>query len=213
MGGNVELSKTIRNERQASTHCSAISKKPCGSVNLDFLRARVRHLLAKIEADPKPNAKRQWDDYQALRRYVRDMKRSKGRSWEWPVAFALCCVVIFAVAMSAHRPTAYIYSAPQSYFRIVERIDDYDFVMQRVSDGKAQIPVVLHFCHDYKPLFEAGMTLQWLAYDDRGSCQSIAATDRGYVIVRDFQHMPILAGNCHNDFQHNRVVCDGKPQF
>ncbi len=84
--------------------------------------------------------------------------------------------------------------------------------MQWVYRGVPRVPVTEHF-KGYDPQFEPGMTLIWFAYDDHGSYISVAPEDRGYVIMRGPDHLPVLAKNCHPDFVNDRVVCNGKPQF
>lgn len=177
-----------------------------------YLRSRISHLLAQAEAEPD-NLER-WNIYQRIRELTRGLrtKGQSGRSW-----FALCvasvCVICWGLWMHSLRAASYIYSAPEDSFRIIKQINQFDFVMQRVHEGIPQLPAVMHFCHDYQPRFEVGMSLAWLGFDDRGSCQSIGPKDRGYVIERDSNYQPKLAPNCHADQALNRVSCAGQPEF
>jgi hypothetical protein len=187
-------------------------KKPVATVGFVeelYLRKRVEHQISKVS--PPPITRDHWPAYEYLRDLAWRLRRQTGRSvWELACA-ALFLIGIGIFAMSL-RETGYTYSAPENKFRVLEQINNYDFVLQRVENGLALPPSEFRFCHDYQPLFSPGMTLSWFSYADRGSCQSIKAADKGYVLERH-NHWPTLAPNCHEDLVNDRVVCVGKPQF
>lgn len=193
-------------------------KKPSGAENDPwYLEDQVSGLIHEV--DLEQDRDKRWELLKRLRDRTSALmrNRSAGNSPWIPLGFAVIVSAIFAIVFYLHRPTSYVYSAPDNYFRVVEKVDDYAFVMQRVERGVPQVSGVKHFCKDYQPQFEAGMTLAWFAYDDRGSCQSLASSGRGYVIVRDSAKCPVLPTNCRHtncaDWQHDQIVCDGKPNF
>jgi len=186
-------------------------KKQLASIGFDrrtYLKAAIRNLL--VRADHEPNEKIAFEEHLArVRDLANRLRRDVGFAPWWSVGFASAACVVLLAMLIGSRPKGYVYSAPQDYFRIIEKIDDSRFVMQLVHEGRTQIPVVLHFCQDYTPKFEAGMTLQWFSYEDDGKCQSLAPKNRGYVLVRGADHRPLLAKNCQPDFVNDRVVCEG----
>jgi hypothetical protein len=116
--------------------------------------------------------------------------------------------------LHAHWPKSYFYTYPTNYLRVIQRLNDSDFMVQRVEAGLAQETTMMRFCADAKlPWFEGGHTLGWIRYDDHGSCQSIGPEDRGFDILRDANGMPVLPPNCRFDQVNNHIVCEGgKPR-
>jgi hypothetical protein len=178
-----------------SSSLPSIPKKPVQSVGgdtADKITTRLHNLLARADAEMNP------DKRAAMLNVARELSRKLrsrqfGESVWWSIAFAAICIAIFFGIAAKHQPTGYTFSAPDQYIRVLEKLDDFSFVLQRVDKGVPQPAMVMHFCQDYQPLFETGMTLSWLSYDDRGQCISIAPTDRGYVIVRGPDHRPIIS--------------------
>ena len=123
---------------------------------------------------------------------VRATKKKVAGNSIWPLLFAALLVLACVLWFRSHRPIGYTYAAPTDTFYIVDQFGDYEFLMQRIHQGVALPPMTYHFCHDYQPLFKAGMTLTWFSFEDRGSCISIAPADRGYVIERGPDHWPIF---------------------
>lgn len=123
---------------------------------------------------------------------VRATKKKIAGNSVWPLAFAALLVLACVLWFRSHRPIGYTYAAPDDTFYVVDQFSDFDFLMQRTHLGVSQPMMTLHFCHDYMPLFKAGMTLTWFSFEDRGSCISIAPADRGYVIERGPDHWPIF---------------------
>lgn len=191
---------------------SGLKKPPQGAADPNYLKFAIKHYLTKAEQEPAEKERNR-----ILLEHVRPLNRRfrgiAGRSIWWPISFG-CAFAVFLVALlCTHWPKAYVYQAPDNYWRILHQIDDHSFVMQRVYRGTPQIPVVLHF-KGYKPNFEIGMTLSWFAYDDLGDGNiSITPEDRGYVIVRGPDYWPKLASNCWQNKATDRVECNGEPKF
>lgn len=122
------------------------------------------------------------------------------------LAFVSLLVIVVLLWFRYHQPISYTYAEP---IHVLRKIDDYRFVMQRA--GKP--PFTYHFCPDYTPRLEPGMTLLWLSFEDYGKCISIGPADRGYVIERDINGWPTLPRNCHHVGPDVPAVCDGVPQF
>jgi hypothetical protein len=184
-------------------------KKPAQSHNY-YLRARIWYVLCNIDRIIPRKARYEVQD--RLWSMWRDLRDSKGVS-RWELACAALFLVGIGIFAMSLRETGYTYSAPETKFRVLEQINSHDFILQRVENGIPQYPTELHFCHDYQPRFEPGMTLVFLSYSDRGSCVSIAPKDKWYVVEKGAHHWPTLPNNCRQDLAHNHVVCNGKPQF
>lgn len=147
---------------------------------------------------------------------ARRVRRQKGSTWEWPVAFALCCVVIFAVAISRPARHTYFYQYPNNYLRVVKNLDScqadgscgYRFVVQSVTNGVAGPETEMHFCRSLQPRFEQGHTLSWIRYTNIGGCSAID----GYDVVRA-NGVATLAPNCKADFTQAKdaghITCEG----
>lgn len=195
------------------SNCLQGVKKPAASAAPRiYIRAAIRHYLFK--ADQLANEKESFAKLEIVRELTRRLRKEAGFSPWWPLGFAALSGCVLLGMFIAHQPKSYIYAAPDEYVRVLQQINAYDFTLQVVNQGQSLQPTVLHFCHDYQPLFEAGMTLNWLSYEDRGACQSIVAKRNGYHLVRGSDHVPTLAPNCHPDVVNDRVVCDGgKAQF
>ncbi len=186
------------------------TKKPVASIGL-YLPNRIFHLLAK--SDKETNSKERLRLAERALEYVRAMRKQSGFTDWAAIAFAVCFIVVLAVAVAPHWPKTFIYDGRDYRIRILKQINTQDFVLQVVYKGVPQTPAVMHFCRDYRPRFEIGETLTRLAYDDHGSCQSLGPEDRGYVIERDSSYWPTLPKNCTNLGIGKPVVCDGTPQF
>jgi len=174
-----------------------------------YLKPATANQYGKVSA--LPPTKENWAEYERLRLLAWRLRRNSGFSWWVPVLFATLAVAIFLLWLILSEPKAYFYVAPQTAWRVLEKISDSEFVMQRVEMGAPQVPEVKHFCSDYSPRFLPGMTLQWFSYEDRGDCISIAQKSLGYVIMRGADHWPLLPPNCHHSATGPR--CIGKPKF
>lgn len=194
-------------------------KKPSASVTL-YRQFALKHYLTRFENARPLDEKANWQEKE---RWERDrdtvfrlakLYRNAGFAWWVPVLVALALCLLFLLWLIWSQPKSYVYAAPENTYRVIEQVSAYEFVMQRVENGHPQAPELKRFCTDYRPMFQAGMTLVWFAYDDEGSCISVRAKDRGYVIDRGSDHWPKLAANCRNLGIGKPVVCDGgKPIF
>ena len=193
----LEEAEPLTAKRRVCPQCSTTSlpKKPSQSVgsgeSTNHIASRLQNLLERADAEINP------DKRAAMLNCARELSRKLrtkqvGESVWWAIGFAAVCVAIFVGIAAKNEPKGYTFSAPDHYVRVIERIDDHAFVLQRVDNGIPQVKMVYHFCKDYAPLFDAGMTLSWFSYDDRGSCISIAPSDRGYVIERGSDHRPTI---------------------
>lgn len=193
------------------------SKKPVASVGLStaklFLFKGIESKLEQIENAPDPNVKKQWKDYELLRLWTRRYKQAGESPW-WAIGFAIGCASLLIFVVATRWPKSYFYAYPTDYLRIVQKLNESDFMVQRVDHGLAQEQTMMRFCSDYLPWFEAGHTLEWIRYDDHKSCQSVGPEDRGFDILRDANGMPVLPPNCRFDQVNNHIVCEGgKPRF
>lgn len=191
-------------------------KKPPSSEPLIYLRAVVAGQLAKV-INLRPT-KKNWREYERLSELARRLRDKDAGFSPWaPLGFALFSGVIVVVLMVSHWPKSYVYQAPDYFIRVLDKQDNYSFSLQFVERGHPQVPVVMHFCRDFAPQFEAGHTLTRLAYDNHGPCESVAAEDRGYTLMRDDKGCPVLPANCwHTDQcrpETDHVACKGLPKF
>jgi len=153
---------------------------------------------------------------------VRAQKKTRKReggigSWS-AIAFCVFLVVVTTIWIAGKWPKTFIYEYPEYSFRVLGQPDDYTFRMQMVERGVVHQPTVMHFCRDFQPQFEPGHTLTRLAYDDHGSCVSVAPENRGYSLLRDSATCPVVPPNCHHsspscDPQTDHVLCNGEPKF
>lgn len=65
--------------------------------------------------------------------------------------------------------------------RVLDRYDDFHYRIQ-VDYGE---PYTIHFCDDYGPKFESGMTLQFLIYEDRPNCKTVFPKGTGFKVYRN----------------------------
>jgi len=143
-------------------------------------------------------------------------RKMAGQTPWWALGFAVGCASLLVFAVASRWPKTFYYSYPTDYLRVVQRLNDRDFMVQRVDHGKALDVTMMRFCSDYLPWVEGGHTFSWIRYDDHRSCQSIGPEDRGFDVVRDSKGLPVLAPNCHFDWStpNGHVVCDGgMPKF
>ena len=81
---------------------------------------------------------------------------------------------------------------------IVEKLDDYRFVLRFYDrTGKAQ-EMPTYFCKDYKPYLVPGCRLSSLRYEDTGECWSVKRMGLGYTYLTD---------SAGNDLDANGRVC------
>ncbi len=179
-----------------------------------YLRFRILHLLSK--ADREPNSEKRY----AILERVRDLSlslRKQGGFLTWSAAAVAIVVVGFLLAAVVKNwPKSYFYTYPSDYLRVIQRLNDRDFIVQRVENGIPQEQTMMRFCSDYLPWFEGGHILQWIRYNDHGSCQSIGPDNRGFDVVRDSKGVPVISPNCHFDWStpNGHVVCEGgTPKF
>ena len=171
--------------------------------------------LVRSEASELDNVER-WRILQRAHDIAFEIRRrSSGRS-PWPVVgFGMISAVVLVGIYVWQHPSIVVYSAygtPQISVRVLKQFNAYDFRLQKVVDGVAEQPASWHFCHDYKPAFEQGFTLDRLAFYDKNGCVEIGPIDRAYTIVRGPDDWPKIPRNCQN-FSHKPVECDGEPQF
>src|SRR3954463_2303948 len=125
--GTMEVREQLEKGKGPSTH----NFQP--SPNF-YLRAQIRYILSII--DHIVPRKFRYEVQERLRDLVIELRNSKGHgAWEMACA-ALFLIGIGIFAMSL-RETGYIYSAPHNKFRVIEQVNDYDFVLQRVENGIA----------------------------------------------------------------------------
>jgi hypothetical protein len=65
--------------------------------------------------------------------------------------------------------------------KVLRTLSEYEYSLQE-SDGTV---IMVRFCTDYEPQFDAGMTLTLLNYQDRGNCWSLLDLHPKYTILRD----------------------------
>ena len=66
------------------------------------------------------------------------------------------------------------------HVKVLKTFDDYHYCLK---DDRGTV-FTTHFCEDYEPQFDAGMTLDVLTYDDYGWCWSVRNTHPAYLIHR-----------------------------
>jgi len=184
---------------------------------VEILRAKIQYWLAR--ADRETNQKKRFEFLVTVQNLSRRLRFKDQGFFDWAsvVCAALICACI-VVLVWKYWPKTFIYESPDYSFRVLGQPNGYTFTMQMVERGVAHAPTVLHFCSDYQPQFEPGVTLTRLAYDDRGSCVSVAPENRGYSLLRDSATCPIVPPNCHHsspscDPQTDHILCNGVPQF
>ena len=206
------LNEHAEKNTQAESH-----RKPPSSVTSSFLWFRVKHQLDKIEGEPKPNAKRQWPEYETLRDLAARLRnKAAGFSLKPVLAFAGSLAVVIVLWLASTTRHVYSYQHPQSYLRVIQNLDPclpdgscgYRYLMQLVVDGQAQEPTQMHFCKGLQPRFEQGHTLKYIVYANLGSCQAIERFD----LVRE-NGVATLAANCKPDYsvarEFGHIACEG----
>ena len=144
---------------------------------------------------------------------VRAQKKTRKReggigSWS-AIAFCVFVIVVVTIWITGRTRKTYFYQYPSNYLRIVQNVDPYSFVVQRVENGTPMEETEMHFCRDFQPRFENGHILRWIRFTDIGSCQTVGPEDHGYDILRDANRLPVLAPNCKPDWAANHVACEG----
>lgn len=194
------------------------------SYPIQVLKGRINRHLAR--ADQECNSERRsriLDKVRELSLELREQTGQQGNSYWWPLCLAITAAIVLALAIAARTRSTYYYHYPENYLRIVENVDPYTFIVQRIEDGHPLEKTEMHFCRDYRPRFEAGHTLAWIRFNDLGSCVSIGPDDRGFGLLREekktlvngqWQYLPVLAPNCQFDWPNNHVACKGgKAEF
>ena len=184
---------------------------------IEILRAKIQYWLAR--ADKETNPKKRFEFLVTVQNLSRRLRFKDQGFFDWAsvVCAALICVCV-GVLIWKYRPKSFIYEWPEYSFRVLSQPDDYTFTLQLVERGMVHPPAVMHFCRDFQPQFEPGVTLTRLAYDDHGSCVSVAPENRGYSLLRDSAACPVVPTNCHHsspkcDPQTDHILCSGVPKF
>lgn len=222
--------------RSATMTITVAMSEPTSMVAWLYLRAALQHQLAKIR-DKQYLAQLPLEQRQKEAERLRDLaKRVKyfhqdGRVWWWLVVLCVLayCSIFLALVLRPVTGSTYIYAAPTDKWRVIaeppasERQAAYaggwEFMMQRVHNGVPLPAQFMRFCLDYRPRFQIGYTLTYLAFDDHGSCVSIKAKDRWYQIERGPDkggrpgQWPTIPDNCTNLGMGRPVVCDGPPRW
>ena len=95
---------------------------------------------------------------------------------------ALALVTVIVADTMLHEKPGQPYDRIESRYnvQVLRTIDDYRYLM-RDSDGTIYHAI---FCPNYEPMFDAGMTLEVLTFEDRGDCWDIRRP-HSYTIMRD----------------------------
>jgi hypothetical protein len=214
MRGNVELRNPLT--LPESIQGSNFSRPSPGD---ELTRSQLENLIARADREPD-QARRWWLYDQPIRHLARTLRKFAGYC-HWPLTFAGVCASLLVLWIYSLQPKGvYIYSVddhddPVSW-RVLEQKNDFDFVLQKVERGIPQPPSVAYF-RGYRPRFEAGMTLTWFSFIDRGQWWDITPGEYGYRILRDQNLCPIVPANCRHincaDKEHDHVICEGAPKF